>query len=52
MPILIWVGVGSPAVITAFVIASSPSSSSYGLATVEPEMRDVLRNLGATRTEI
>jgi NitT/TauT family transport system permease protein len=56
VPILmIWVGVGSlPAIITAFVISFFPIvvNVATGLATIEPEMRDVLRSLGATRTEI
>ena len=43
-----------PAVITAFVISFFPIvvNVATGLATIEPEMRDVLRSLGATRTEI
>ena len=56
VPILmIWVGVGSlPAVVTAFVISFFPIvvNVATGLATIEPEMRDVLRSLGATRFEI
>lgn len=56
VPILmIWVGVGAlPAVITAFVISFFPIvvNVATGLATIEPEMRDVLRSLGASRTEI
>ena len=56
VPILmIWVGVGSlPAVITAFVISFFPIvvNVATGLATIEPEMRDVLRSLGASRFEI
>ncbi|UYN93968.1 MAG: ABC transporter permease [Enhydrobacter sp.] len=56
VPILmIWVGVGAlPAIITAFVISFFPIvvNVATGLATIEPEMRDVLRSLGATRTEI
>ncbi|HZQ00224.1 MAG TPA: ABC transporter permease [Reyranella sp.] len=56
VPILmIWVGVGAlPAVITAFVISFFPIvvNVATGLATIEPEMRDVLRSLGATDTEI
>ncbi len=56
VPILmIWVGVGAtPAVITAFVISFFPIvvNVATGLATIEPEMRDVLRSLGATRREI
>ena len=56
VPILmIWVGVGAlPAVITAFVISFFPIvvNVATGLATIEPEMRDVLRSLGATHLEI
>ena len=56
VPILmIWVGVGAvPAVVTAFVISFFPIvvNVATGLATIEPEMRDVLRSLGATRIEI
>ena len=56
VPILmIWVGVGFlPAIITAFVISFFPIvvNVATGLATIEPEMRDVMRSLGATRTEI
>ena len=47
VPILmIWVGVGAtPAVVTAFVISFFPIvvNVATGLATIEPEMRDVLR---------
>lgn len=56
VPILmIWVGVGAlPAIVTAFVISFFPIvvNVATGLATIEPEMRDVLRSLGATRFEI
>ena len=56
VPILmIWVGVGAlPAIVTAFVISFFPIvvNVATGLATIEPEMRDVLRSLGATRYEI
>jgi len=56
VPILmIWVGVGAtPAIITAFVISFFPIvvNVATGLATIEPEMRDVLRSLGASNTEI
>ena len=56
VPILvIWMGVGwKPAVTTAFAISFFPIvvNVATGLATIEPEMRDVLRSLGATRTEI
>ncbi len=56
VPILmIWVGIGAlPAIITAFVISFFPIvvNVATGLATIEPEMRDVLRSLGATQSEI
>jgi NitT/TauT family transport system permease protein len=56
VPILvIWFGVGTiPAVITAFLIAFFPIlvNVATGIATVEPELRDVLRALGATRRQI
>ncbi|CAN5177275.1 ABC transporter permease [soil metagenome] len=56
VPILmIWVGVGAlPAVITAGVISFFPIvvNVATGLATIEPEMIDVLRSLGASRLEI
>lgn len=53
--IVIWFGIGTiPAIITAFSIAFFPIAVNVatGLATIEPEMRDVLRSLGATRWEI
>jgi len=52
---MIWVGVGAlPAIITAFVISFFPIvvNVATGLATIEPELRDVLRSLGATQREI
>jgi NitT/TauT family transport system permease protein len=56
VPVLvIWFGIGTvPAIITAFVISFFPIvvNVATGLATMEPEMRDVLRSLGATRYEI
>ena len=56
VPVLvIWFGIGVlPAVITAFIIAFVPLAVNVatGLATIEPEMRDVLRSLGASRLEI
>jgi NitT/TauT family transport system permease protein len=56
VPILmIWVGVGAlPAVVTAFVISFFPIvvNVATGLATIEPEMLDVLNSLGASRLEI
>jgi NitT/TauT family transport system permease protein len=53
--IVIWFGIGTiPAVITAFSVAFFPIAVNVatGLATIEPEMRDVLRSLGANRWEI
>ncbi len=53
--IVIWFGIGTvPAVITACSIAFFPIAvnTATGLATIEPEMRDVLRSLGANRWEI
>jgi NitT/TauT family transport system permease protein len=53
--IVIWFGIGTvPAVITACSIAFFPIAVNIatGLATIEPEMRDVLRSLGASRWEI
>jgi NitT/TauT family transport system permease protein len=56
VPLLsIWFGIGEvPAIITAFLLAFFPIAVNValGLATVEPEMRDVLRALGASRWEI
>jgi NitT/TauT family transport system permease protein len=53
VPILmIWLGVGAlPAIITAFVISFFPIvvNVATGLATIEPELRDVMRSLGASR---
>jgi len=56
VPVLvIWFGIGTiPAVITAFLLAFFPIvvNVAAGLATVEPEMEDVLRSLGASRRKI
>jgi len=56
VPILvIWFGIGTvPAVITAFMLSFFPIvvNVAAGLATVEPEMEDVLRSLGASRRDI
>ena len=56
IPVLImWFGIGSiPAVLTAFLIAFFPIvvNVSTGLATIEPEMEDVLRALGAKKLDI
>jgi NitT/TauT family transport system permease protein len=51
----IWFGIGAvPAVITAFLLAFFPIAVNVaiGLATVEPEMKDVLVSLGANQFEV
>lgn len=56
VPILVlWLGIGQPtAVATAFLLCFFPIAVNVatGLATVEPEMEDVLRSLGASRTDV
>lgn len=56
VPILVlWVGIGQPpAIATAFMLSFFPIAVNVatGLATVEPELEDVLRSLGATRLDI
>ena len=56
VPVLvIWFGIGTvPAIITAFLISFFPIvvNVATGLATMEPELSDVLRSLGASRGEI
>jgi NitT/TauT family transport system permease protein len=56
VPVLvIWVGIGTvPAIITAFLISFFPIvvNVATGVATVEPELLDVLRSLGAKRRDI
>jgi NitT/TauT family transport system permease protein len=56
VPILvIWFGIGTiPAVITSFMIAFFPIAVNVatGLATLEPELEDVLRSLGASQKDI
>ncbi len=56
MPILvIWFGIGAvPAVLTAFLISFLPIAVNVatGLATIEPELNDVLRSLGARKSQI
>jgi NitT/TauT family transport system permease protein len=50
-----WFGIGSvPAVLTAFLLAFFPIAVNVavGLATLEPELSDVLRVLGASRWQI
>lgn len=53
--LVIWFGIGTvPAVITSFLMAFFPImvNVSQGIATVEPELRDVLRSLGARPLDI
>ena len=56
VPVLvIWLGIGTvPAVLTAFMISFFPIvvNVATGVATVEPELSDVLRSLGATRLDV
>jgi NitT/TauT family transport system permease protein len=56
VPILvIWFGIGSiPAIITAFLISFFPIlvNVATGIANVEPELKDVLRALGASKRDI
>ena len=56
VPILVmWFGIGSvPAIITAFLISFFPIvvNVATGIATVEPELQDVLRALGARKRDI
>ena len=51
VPVLVvWFGIGAvPAIITAFLISFFPIAVNVatGLATLEPELEDVLRSLGA-----
>jgi len=56
VPILvIWFGIGTvPAIITAFLLSFFPIlvNVATGIATVEPELQDVLRALGARRWQV
>jgi NitT/TauT family transport system permease protein len=56
VPILVmWFGVGAvPAILTAFLISFFPIvvNVATGIATVEPELQDVLRALGARKRDI
>jgi NitT/TauT family transport system permease protein len=56
VPVLVvWFGMGSiPAVLMAFLLAFFPITVNVatGLATLEPELEDVLRSLGARRLDI
>ena len=56
VPILVlWFGIGAaPAIITSFIISFFPIvvNVATGIATVEPELADVLRSLGATKFDV
>jgi NitT/TauT family transport system permease protein len=56
VPVLvIWFGIGTiPAVLTAFLVSFFPIAVNVatGLATIEPEMLDVMHSLGATKRKI
>ena len=56
VPILVlWFGIGTvPAVLTAFLVAFFPITVNVatGIVSMEPELRDVLRSLGANRMDI
>ena len=56
VPILVvWFGIGiAPAIVTAFLISFFPImvNIATGLATLEPELEDVLRVLGAKRMDV
>lgn len=52
---VIWWGIGTvPAIVTAFLISFFPIAVNVatGLATIEPELRDVMRALGASKRDI
>ena len=52
---VIWFGIGTiPAVLTAFALSLFPIvvNVATGIATIEPEMRDVLRSLRAREDQI
>jgi NitT/TauT family transport system permease protein len=52
---ILWLGIGTmPAILTAYLISFFPImvNVATGLATLEPELQDVLRSLGASRLEI
>jgi NitT/TauT family transport system permease protein len=53
--VVVWFGIGTvPAILTAFVICFFPITVNVatGLATIEPELEDVLRALGASRKDV
>jgi NitT/TauT family transport system permease protein len=52
---VVWFGIGSvPAVLTAFMLSFFPIAVNIatGIATLEPELQDVLRSLGASRLDV
>ena len=52
---MVWFGIGiGPAILTAFLISFFPITVNIatGLATLEPELEDVLRVLGAKRWDV
>jgi NitT/TauT family transport system permease protein len=52
---VVWFGIGYvPAVLTAFMLSFFPIAVNIatGIATLEPELQDVLRSLGASRLDI
>jgi NitT/TauT family transport system permease protein len=52
---VVWFGIGTiPAILTSFAIAFFPIvvNVATGLATIEPELRDVLRSMGAREDQI
>ncbi len=56
VPVLVvWFGIGTaPAILTAFMLSFFPVAVNVaiGLATLEPELEDVLRSLGASQRDI
>ncbi|EKF40755.1 ABC transporter permease [Nitratireductor indicus] len=53
--IVLWLGIGQPtAIATAFILCFFPIAVNVatGLATVEPEVEDVLRSLGASKIDL
>ncbi len=53
--IMMWFGIGVvPAIITSFLISFFPIvvNVATGIATIEPELQDVLRSLGASKRKI
>lgn len=56
VPVLVlWMGIGQPpAIATAFLLSFFPIAVNVaaGLATVEPELEDVLRSLGASKLDV